>query len=431
MVARFPPTDASPPETASAVPIGRRAMLGRLGRGAGALVGAALLAGCELGGDRASVTPSASSGPSGEAITDWAAWWQRQPQFNRLNFANWPYYIDIAEGNRHPSLELFEQDTGIKLHYFRTIDGNDSFLQEIEPYLDAGLPPFYDLVVMTNGPEVTKLINSGWLTPLDPTRMQNFDRYASELVRDPPWDPGNRYTVAWQSGLTGIAFRPEAVQALGRRPQSIADLFDPALEGRVGMMSDSLDLGSAGLLELGIDPETSTEADWLKAADRLREQRAAGLVRQYYAQSYIGALRSGEIWASQAWSGDVFQAQQLGSEGLRFVVPDEGAILWTDNLMITRNARHPVDAMTYIDFVYRPDVAAMIADWVWYISPVPAAKRIIANRFDHPDVAQSPLVFPTADSLAPTGTLKHYRVFENDEAADAWTAIFGSIQFGL
>ena len=239
-------------------------MLGRLGRGAGALVGAALLAGCELGGDRASVTPSASSGPSGEAITDWAAWWQRQPQFNRLNFANWPYYIDIAEGNRHPSLELFEQDTGIKLHYFRTIDGNQPFLQEIEPYLDAGLPPFYDLVVMTNGPEVTKLINSGWLTPLDPTRMQNFDRYASELVRDPPWDPGNRYTVAWQSGLTGIAFRPEAVQALGRRPQSIADLFDPALEGRVGMMSDSLDLGSAGLLELGIDPETSTEADWLR-----------------------------------------------------------------------------------------------------------------------------------------------------------------------
>ena len=260
---------------------------------------------------------------------------------------------------------------------------------------------------MTNGPEVTKLINSGWLTPLDPTRMQNFDRYASELVRDPPWDPGNRYTVAWQSGLTGIAFRPEAVQALGRRPQSIADLFDPALEGRVGMMSDSLDLGSAGLLELGIDPETSTEADWLKAADSLREQRAAGLVRQYYAQSYIGALRSGEIWASQAWSGDVFQAQQLGSEGLRFVVPDEGAILWTDNLMITRNARHPVDAMTYIDFVYRPDVAAMIADWVWYISPVPAA------RADH---RQS--IRPSGRGAEPT-RLPDGRLAGSDRVAEA------------
>ncbi len=409
------------------MPISRRAMLRNMGRSAGAIVGGALLAGCELDRTGTGASPSAGSEP----ITDWPAWWQRQPQFNRLNFANWPYYIDIAQGNRHPSLELFEQETGIKMHYFRTIDGNDTFMQEIEPYLGAGLPPFYDLIVMTNGIEVTKLINSEWLTPLDPLRMENFNRYASELVRDPPWDPGNTYTVAWQSGLTGIAYRPEAMEALGHRPRSIGDLFDPALEGRVGMMSDSLDLGSAGLLELGIDPATSTEADWLKAADRLREQRAAGLVRQYYAQSYLGALRSGEIWASQAWSGDVFQAQQLGSGGLRFVVPEEGAILWTDNLMITRNARHPVDAMNYIDFVYRPDVAAMIADWVWYISPVPAARRIIANRFEHPDVAQSPLVFPTADTLAPTGSLRHYRVFENDEAADTWTAIFGSIQFGL
>jgi spermidine/putrescine transport system substrate-binding protein len=431
MVAPFPTTGAPQPELGAAAHISRRTMLGRMGRGAGALFGAAFLAACEFNASTPGAAADASvAGTSGDEVADWAAWWRRQPQANRLNFANWPYYIDI-DGNRRPSLELFTSETDINVNYLHTIEGNDTFFEEIVPYLEAGLPPYYDLIVMTNGPQVTKLIDSGWLTPLDHSRMPNFDRYAGELVRDPSWDPGNRYTVAWQSGITGIAFRPEAAEALGREPTSINDLFDPALEGRVGMMSDTLDLGSAGLLALGIDPGSSTEDDWLRAADRLREQRGGGLVRDYYGQSYIGAIRNGDIWASQAWSGDVFQAQQLGSGGLQFVVPEEGAMLWTDNLMIPRNAKHPVDAMTYIDFVYRPDVAAMIADWVWYISPVPAARRIIANRLDDPEVAGSPLVFPTADTLAPAGSLKQYRVFENDAAAASWSSIFGSIPFGL
>ena len=111
------------------------------------------------------------------------------------------------------------------------------------------------------------------------------------------------------------------------------------------------------------------------------------------------------------------------------MVPREGALLWTDNLLIPANARHPVDAMTYIDFVYRPFVAAMIADWVWYICPVPEAQPIIADRFGHEEVARSPLVFPDEGSL---GTeMKRYPVFENDEAARAWESIFSSVSFGL
>jgi spermidine/putrescine transport system substrate-binding protein len=281
---------------------------------------------------------------------------------------------------------------------------------------------------MTNGPEVNRLIASGWLTPLDQSLLPNFHRYASDLVRDPNWDPGNRYTVAWQSGLTGIAYRPEAVEALGRRPRSIHDLFDPALEGRVGMMSDLNDLGSAGLLAIDVVPGESTQDDWLRAADALREQRAAGVVRSYYGQSYIGALRRGDTWASQAWSGDVFQAQQLGTEELTFVVPEEGALLWTDNMMIPLNARHPLDAMTYIDFVYRPDVAAMIADWVWYVSPVPEAKQIVAEDLDDPEVANSPLVFP-GEQVAREG-VRDYPVFANSDAFNEWVRLFQPIVFG-
>lgn len=401
----------------------RRAFVGRAGRGAAALVAARFLAACDL--DR-----SAPPAPSPtEASVDWELWWAEQRQTGRFNFANWPYYIDL-DGSRRPSLELFQRETGIHPQYFHQINDNASFVAKIEPYLEADLYPFFDLIVITNGPQVDRLIGNGWLTPLDQSALTNFRAHASDLVRDPSWDPGNRYSVAWQSGLTGIAYRAEAVEALGREPDSIHDLFDAKLEGRVGMMMDALDLGSAGLLAIGVEPGTSTEDDWRRAAEELRRQRSLGLVRRYYGQSYLGALRRGDIWISQAWSGDIFQVQQLGHD-LSFVVPQEGAMLWTDNMLIPANARHPRDAMTYIDFVYRPDVAAMIADWVWYISPVPEARRIIARRYGHEDVAKSPLVFPTEGSLGPTGSMKRYPVFETEEAAEAWRSIFASIAFGL
>jgi spermidine/putrescine transport system substrate-binding protein len=423
MATPFPP-DAGPIERWAEPRWSRRDFLGKVGRGAGLLAAGGLLAACE------SQPPAASEPTVGAAeAIDWDEWWKTKRETGRLNFANWPYYIDFTRGDRQ-SLTQFSEETGIHVNYFHTIEGNASFMAEIEPYLEAGLAPFHDLIVMTNGPQVSKLISSGYLTPLDHSRLVNFDRYASELVRDPAWDPGNRYSVAWQSGITGIAYRPEAVEALGRAPTSIADLFDPALEGRVGMMTDLQDLGSAALLSIGIEPEGSSERQWVKAAEALREQRASGVIAGYYDQSYVRALRDGEVWISQAWSGDIFQQQQLGKE-LEFVVPEEGALLWTDNMLIPRNAKHPADAMALMDFVYRPDIAATIADWVWYVCPVPAAERIIARRFNHPEVANSPLVFPPTELMGPNGPFKSYAVFEGEEDAAAWDSIFGSIPFGL
>jgi spermidine/putrescine transport system substrate-binding protein len=423
MATPFPP-DAGPIERWAEPRWSRRDFLGKVGRGAGLLVAGGLLAACE------SQPPAASEPTVGAAeAIEWDEWWKTKRETGRLNFANWPYYIDFTRGDRQ-SLTQFSEETGIHVNYFHTIEGNASFMAEIEPYLEAGLAPFHDLIVMTNGPQVSKLISSGYLTPLDHSRLVNFDRYASELVRDPAWDPGNRYSVAWQSGITGIAYRPEAVEALGRAPTSIADLFDPALEGRVGMMTDLQDLGSAALLSIGIEPEGSSERQWVKAAEALREQRASGVIAGYYDQSYVRALREGDVWISQAWSGDIFQQQQLGKE-LEFVVPEEGALLWTDNMLIPRNAKHPADAMALMDFVYRPDIAATIADWVWYVCPVPAAERIIARRFNHPEVANSPLVFPPTELMGPNGPFKSYAVFEGEEDAAAWDSIFGSIPFGL
>ena len=412
--------------------LSRRGFLRAAAVGAGAAALPSLLSACG--------SPS-SAAPAPSVPVDWDRWWLSQEMTGVLDFANWPYYIDRKQGNVHPSLDLFTATTGSIVNYSRPVRGNESFLEKIRPALEAGRPTGYDIIVMTNGPSMSTLIDSEWLTPLDRSVMQNFDAQASDLVRNPPWDPGNRYSAAWQSGLTGIGFRPEAVEALGRKPNSVADLWHPALAGRVGMFRDEMDLGSFGLLSVGANPQHSSVYQWSQAADALREQRESGVVKGYYDQEYLQALQRGDLWVTQAWSGDIFQANQLGHPELEFVIPAEGAMLWTDSMMIPLHAEHPADAMAYIDFVYRPEVAAMIADWVWYITPVPASRPIIREEYGNDVVADSPLVFPESvrvdppdgeetGSVAPSEApqvLRRYPVFEGAEELAIWRRFFGPI----
>jgi spermidine/putrescine transport system substrate-binding protein len=380
--------------------------------GAGALGLSALLAACGVSG-------TAEQAKANKA-RDWGKFWARQKKTGQLNFANWPYYIDTKHG-KHPTLEMFEKATGIKVNYQPVIQNNAPFYAKIAPSLKAKETIGYDIIVITNGWQLTELIDNGWLIPLDHSQLPNFAKYASPAVKDPSYDPGNKYTVAWQSGLTGIAYDPTKT---GRKITSLADLWDPKFKGKVGMMSDNTELGSAGLLKLGVDPATSTPDDWHKAAQELTKQRDSGIVRQYYDQSYIKALEDGDTWITQAWSGDVFQAQNSGYPHLEFVVPEEGVMHWTDNCMIPMGAEHPADALMWMNYYYQPKIEALIEDWVWYICPVPDAKQIIANKLDDPTVANSPLVFPTK---AMEAKFSEYYTFKNFSQNNQWNSIFDPI----
>jgi spermidine/putrescine transport system substrate-binding protein len=417
----------APGDRAPSARLTRRGLLRALGVGVGAAAMAPLIS-CtrQAGGSSGSPSAAAASG----TVEDPAAFWAGRQVAGVVDFANWPYYIDRTRTNEHPSLERFTKTTGIDVQYMRPIRGNATFLNKIRPSLQAG-DPAYDLMVITNGPELTQLVNSGWLAPLDHNLLPNFTRNASDLVRGPAWDPENRYTVAWQSGFTGLGFRPEAVDALGREPKSVKDLWDPKLRGRVGMMTDLLDLGSAGLLATGADPSTSTVEDWRRAAAYLDEQHRTVSPR-YYDQGYIDALGRGDTWLTLAWSGDVFQLQQLGHPNVRWIMPEEGAMFWTDNMMIPRDAKHPADAIALMDFVYRPEIAALIADWVWYVSPVPAAQDVIRHRLDDPVVSNSPLIFPDIGANGSTSKgagimdapIRNYFVFSTPAQYGTWRSLF-------
>ena len=384
--------------------LSRRQLLTRAGAAAGALSASSLLAAC------GETTHAAAVGS--------AAWWQGQRPTGALAFANWPLYIDYTNWLKdRPSLNSFSRHTGIEVTYEEVIEGNEPFFQRIAPRLKAGKPLGYDLIVLTSGWQVTQLIDNGWVVPLDHGLIPNFARYAARIAKSPHYDPGNRFTIPWQSGFTGIAYNTTRI----KRPiTSVKDLWDPAFRGRVGMMSDNTDLGTAGLLNLGIQPSTSSERDWQAAAGVLKTQQ--GLVRDYYDQSYIDALERGDTWISQAWSGDIFQANASGHPELRFVVPDEGVMHWTDTMMIPMNAANPVSAMTWMNYYYQPRIAAMVADWVEYITPVPDAQAILQKS--DPSVARSSLVFPTAAMAAKA---RDYPIFRDRSAFDAWNGYFDPI----
>jgi spermidine/putrescine transport system substrate-binding protein len=360
-----------------------------------------------------------SSAPPLPRVGD-AAWWRAQKPTGELIFANWPLYIDYRNWLKdRPTLNEFSRESGVMVTYEEIIEDNATFTEKIRPLLAAGRPSGYDIVVLTNSWQLTQLVKSGLLVPLDHSQLGNFARYASPLVKSPAYDPGNRYTIAWQSGFTGIAYDPRRT---GRKITSIRDLWDETFKGRVGMMTDLNDLGSAGMLYIGADVTNSTVDNWHRAAEYLQAQKDAGIVRRYYGQGYIDALERGDIWISQAWSGDVFQARASGYPHLEFVVPEEGVMHWTDNMMIPMHAANPQSAIMWMDFYYQPDVAARVADWVNYITPVPDAKAIIETQLDDPAVARSPLVFPTTDINA-----HDYRVFRDQSEFETWTGLFGAI----
>ncbi len=160
---------------------------------------------------------------------------------------------------------------------------------------------------MTNGWQLTQILQStAGLIPLDHSQIPNFFQYASPLVKNQSYDPGNKYTAAWQSGFTGIAYDPRLTK---REITSVHDLLDPAVQGPRRDDERQHGARSAGMLALGIDLTTRRGPTGRRRRRCSSKQRRQGMVRQYYDQSYIKALENGDTWITQAWSGDIFQAR--------------------------------------------------------------------------------------------------------------------------
>jgi spermidine/putrescine transport system substrate-binding protein len=367
--------------------------------------------------------------PKADAVKQF---WTGKTAGTKVDFANWANYM----APDHAPLKQFTKETGISVSYAEVITEDPAWYGKIQPQLAAGQSIGYDLMVVTNGPELTKLIALGYLVPLDHNQLPNFKQYADPIYTKESFDYGNVYSVPYATGYTGIAYNTKYV----KEPiTSWAQLFDPKskYKGKIGMMGDVQEIGNVGMFVNGINPETSTEADWKKAATSLKAQKDAGLVRKYYDQDYVKAMESGDIWITMAWSGDMFQENIVnGNSNFKFVVPKEGGTIWTDNMMIPQHAANPVGAIKLMNYFYRPDVAARMAEFINYVTPVPSAKQYIQKDADaatnkddkatYEGLVNSSLIFPTEADYA---NLKHYRGLKTSEES-VYRGIFNPIVQG-
>jgi spermidine/putrescine transport system substrate-binding protein len=404
----------------------RRNLIKYAGVTAGGLSLASILAACGGNGDGNGGEPGEVPEPGEGPTVDFAA-----APGPVVNFANWPLYVDKAREDGqvyYPSMREFENETGLTVNYQEVINDNAGFFAELLPQLQAGQDTGWDIIVITNGWEFTLLTQNGFVLELDPDRRPNFDANAAAWAKDPDFDPGNRFSMTWQSGLTGLGWNNDLVS---RPLTSMDDLMNPDVVGSnsVGMLK--ADMPDLVMINLGIDPKTSGPEEWQEAADWLLMQRESGTVRRYYDQGWVDDFTAGNLSAASAWSGDVLYYKIWEGYNFDFAVPEGGALLWVDNMLIPAGSSNPQGAYQLMDYVYKPEIAQMITEWVLYMSPVPEVQELIRQHAEEArredvqqalaDTAENPNLWPDDALLANVST---GRQLTSDDEKSEWDAIF-------
>jgi spermidine/putrescine transport system substrate-binding protein len=339
--------------------------------GAGLLLGpgSAFLAACGgVKGESSGKKVSAAVHHAKVPIGDWT-------------FSNWPLYIDKKV------LKTFDKRYGGHVKYVEDINDNFEFFGKVRQQLQAHRSIGRDIVTLTDY-MAGRWVRDGFVTAIDKTNVPNAKNLVPDL-QSINYDPHRNFTLPWQSGAIGLGYDRRKT---GRKLTSTKDLFDPKFKGRVSFLSEPYDSAGMVMLMDGVDSTHATLDQIMNAIDKIETAQKAGQIRRFTGNDYTTDLTKGNLWVAMAYSGDVV-ALQADNPQLEFVYPEEGSMLFTDNMMIPAKAAHPYAAETMMNFVYDPAIAAKIAEFVNYIPPVQGVQEIVAKTA--PKLASSPLIFPS------------------------------------
>lgn len=313
-----------------------------------------------------------------------------------LNLYLWSNYLAPQ------TIAAFEARTGARIN-LDVYDSAEALLSKMlagNPGYDVICPPTYTLA---------PLIRARVLAELDHDRLPHLSGAAADFVNQ-AWDPGNRYSVPYLWGVTGIASDARVVPT----PESWNALRDPKWRGRILMLDDAREAVAFGALLLGADPNTRDPALLARIREILAAQKP--LVRAYDSASFDDAVLSGEVLLAQAWSGQIAKIMKE-APWVRFTIPKEGAMLFVDNLAIPANAPHRDLALEFIDFVMEPEVAAEISVTTGYSTPSAAGRALLPQA-----LRENRAMFPAEADM------KRLRAFEDLGTAAAlhdrlWTEV--------
>ena len=318
---------------------------------------------------------------------------------NILSVYNWSTYIDPEV------ITKFEQEFDVKIKY-DTYESNEDLYAKLKPG-----NPGYD-VIFPSGDMVEIMIAEDLLEPLNLENIPNIKHIDPKFI-DPPFDPDNKYSLPYQWGTMGLGYN---IKATGGKIDSWTAAFDSKYKGRVALMEDVRATLGLVLIYLGYDPNTTNQEEIEKAKDYIIEHREA--IAAFAPDTGQLLLDQGEVDIALEWSGDVFQVMEENPD-LRYVIPKEGSIVWTDNMAIAKGAPNKELAERFINFILDPEIGAQVSNFIKYGTPNKTAKeRGLIEPEDLQDLAiyPPPEVFKRLQYIKDVGeaTVKY------DEA---WTEI--------
>jgi spermidine/putrescine transport system substrate-binding protein len=354
--------------------LSRRRFLGRAGGAAFAASGlSTLLAAC--GGVQGTEQKAKESGDKKSASVS-----HPKEPIGNWTFSNWPLYMDKK------LLKAFDKKYGGHVKYLEDINDNYEFFGKVRQQLQNGQSIGRDIVVLTDY-MAARWIRDNYAEPIDKKNVPNAKNIVDNL-KTINYDPERKYSLPYQSGATGIGYN---IKKTGGELRNVSDFFDPKFKGKVTMLSEPYDSASTVLLGDGVDCSKATLDQLLGAIEKIKKANDAGQFRRFTGNDYTTDLAKGNVWVSMAWSGDMVQLQSDNPD-LRFTYFEEGNVAFNDNLMMPAHVEHPYAAETMFNYLYDPVVAAKLAAYVNYISPVKGAKEELEKT--DPEIANNELIFP-------------------------------------
>jgi spermidine/putrescine transport system substrate-binding protein len=335
----------------------RAELLRRSAALAGVVAGGSVLAACSAGGGGS----SAASAP-------------HEPMASSWQISNWPNFIDTDDQGGHPSVSSFNAEYDTDTVYTEDITSNEAVATRYAPLLANGQDIGLDAVVLSDW-MAYQWVNAGYARKLDPTLLPHVTRTRIKPLTGRPVDPGDEYLVPWQAGLTGVIYDETKNFGLSH----LNDLFDPDFTGTITLLDNMRDTLGTMMLANHVNLGTCTADQAQAAADRIRTELVeTGRVERFAGGDYVDDLAEGKVAAALGWSTDYERLAQV-NPSLRFMIPSEGCLIWSDDILIPIAAQHPQNAHRFADYYYNPNTAALVTKAVRYATPVNGTKGALAS----------------------------------------------------
>lgn len=309
-------------------------------------------------------------------------------------WGNWTYYLDFDdETGTNPTLEAFNDASSFTVDYVEDIDDNNTFYGKIKDALQLNQFTGYDAITMTDWMNV-RLINAGQIQKFDYDNMPNV----KNNLLDSEWDvlaedKGRNFTIPWQLPTTGWAWNKEVFpQGL----HTLDDLMHPDLKGKVQVLSEMRDTIGLILAGQGVDPSSNWgDKEFDNALAWLQDALDSGQINNVKGNDYTQDLETGTMHAGFVWYGDVVMMNSDLGDKWGVEIPEAGGMIAADSFTIPNGTSPENKARVeeLINYYYEPEVAAEVAAYVAYVTPVKGAQEAMANV--DPDQTDNPAIFPS------------------------------------